>query len=80
MELTVSAMVLWMAAGLMILRLTPRQAALARVSLVAVGIPLLGLATLSLGPLTGLAGLALGTLVLTLHRLPYVGRLARSSE
>lgn len=72
MVLTGAAMVIWLIAGVAActVPLTPRQAQAMRWVLVVAGVPLLGLVTLQLGPLPGLAGLALGTGVLALHRVP----------
>lgn len=69
---TGAAMVIWLVAGIAActVPLTPRQAQTLRWGLVAAGVPLLGLVTLQLGPLSGLAGLALGTAVLALHGAP----------
>ena len=72
MVLTGVALVIWLIAGVAscTVPLTPRQAQTLRWVLVGAGVPLLGLVTLQLGPLPGLAGLALGPGVLALHRVP----------
>ena len=70
MVLTAGAVLIWLVAGLAALAVPPDRAHPVRLALVVAGIPLLGLVTLYLGPLAGLAGLGLGTGVMVLHRVP----------
>jgi len=70
MVLTAGAALIWLAVGVAACTLLADRARTLRLGLVVAGIPLLGLLTLHLGPLAGLAGLGLGTGVLVLHRVP----------
>lgn len=76
--LILAAMMLWLAAALVACRMAPAPALAVRVVLAALGVPLLGYATLTQGPLPGLAGLGLGTAVLMLHRLPFSAAVAEA--
>lgn len=70
MALTLILSGLWLLVALAACRLPGPAALRARTGLMALGIPLLGFITYAQGPLPGLAGLLVGTVVLGLHRLP----------
>lgn len=60
----------WLLCAALVLRRGGETAGMMRVGLAVAGVPLVGAITYLLGPLLGLGALALGTILLCLHRLP----------